>query len=47
MIEHLADGLTDHMERATAAGAGLMIEIEPYVLTGQMRRQACSIGPQS
>jgi hypothetical protein len=47
MIEHLADGLADCMERATAAGAGLMIEIEPYVLAGQMRRQACSIGPQS
>jgi hypothetical protein len=47
MIEHLADGLADCMERAAAAGAGLMIEIESYVLAGQMRRQAWPIGPQS
>src|SRR5471032_3328715 len=46
MIEHLADGLADHMQFA-AAGAGLMLKIEPYVLAGQMRRQAWSIGPRS
>src|SRR5882672_6090568 len=40
VIEHLADGLADHMQLAAAAGARLMIELEPHVLTGQMRRQA-------
>src|SRR5712671_4998059 len=43
MIEHLAD----HMQFAAAAGARLMLEIEPHVLAGQMRRQAWSIGPRS
>jgi hypothetical protein len=47
MIEHLADGLADHMQFAAAAGARLMIEIEPQVLAGQMRRQAWSIGSRS
>src|ERR1700730_5316129 len=47
MIEHLADSLADHMQFAAAAGAGLMLEIEPDVLAGQMRRQAWSIGPRS
>src|SRR5260370_42275371 len=47
MIEHLADSLADHMQFAAAAGAGLMFEIEPHVLAGQMRRQAWSIGPRS
>src|ERR1700682_619469 len=47
MIEHLADGLADHMQFAAAARARLMIEIKPDVLTGQMRRQAWSIGPRS
>jgi hypothetical protein len=46
MIEHLADSLADHMEFAAAARAGSMLEIEPNVLAGQMRRQAWSIGPQ-
>ena len=46
-IEHLADGLADHMQFTAAAGAGLMLEIEPDVLAGQMRRQAWSIGPRS
>ena len=40
MIEHLADGLADHMQLAAAAGAGLMIEIKPQVFAGRMRRQA-------
>lgn len=44
MIEHLADSLADHMQFAAAAGAPLMLKIEPHVLTGQMRRQAWSIG---
>jgi hypothetical protein len=39
MIEHLADGLADHMQFAATAGASLMLEIEPHVLAGQMRRQ--------
>ena len=47
MIEHLADSLADHMQFAAAAGARLMLEIEPHVLAGQMRRQAWSIGPRS
>src|ERR1700688_2252599 len=47
MIEHLADGLTDLMQFAAAAGARLMLEIEPHVLAGQMRRQAWSIRPRS
>src|SRR3984885_10347985 len=40
MIEHLADSLADHMQFTAAAGARLMLEIEPHVLAGQMRRQA-------
>ena len=47
MIEHLADRLADHMQFAAAAGARLMLKIEPHVLAGQMRRQAWSIGPRS
>src|SRR5882724_6862028 len=47
MIEHLADRLADHMQFAAAAGARLMLEIEPHVLARQMRRQAWSIGPRS
>jgi hypothetical protein len=39
MIEHLADSLADHMQFTAAAGAGLMLEIEPHVLAGQMRRR--------
>src|SRR5882724_3633694 len=38
MIEHLADGLADHMQLAATAGARLMFKIEPDVLAGQMRR---------
>src|SRR5258705_8368807 len=40
MIEHLADSLPDHMQFAAAAGTRFMLEIEPHVLAGQMRRQA-------
>ena len=40
MVEHLADGLADQVQRAAAAGAGLMLDIEPHVLARQMRRQA-------
>src|SRR5882672_6752958 len=47
MIEHLADGLADHMQFAAAAGARLMIEIKPQVLAGQMRRQAWPLGSHS
>src|ERR1700731_2942078 len=47
MIEHLADSLADYMQFTAAAGARLMLEIEPHVLAGQMRRQAWSIGPGS
>src|SRR5882672_7609125 len=47
LIEHLADGLADGMKLAAAAGARLMLEIEPHVFAGQMRRQAWSPGPRS
>src|SRR5258706_9017177 len=47
MIEHLADGLANHMQFTSAAGAGLMLKIEPNVLARQMRRQAWSIAPRS
>jgi hypothetical protein len=47
MIEHLADSLADHMQFTAAAGARLMLEIEPHILAGQMLRQAWSIGPRS
>jgi hypothetical protein len=47
MIEHLANGLADHMQFAAAAGAGLMLKIEPDFFAGQMRRQVWSIGPRS
>src|SRR6202165_6386595 len=38
MIEHLADRLADHMQFAAAAGARLMLKIQPDVLAGQLRR---------
>ena len=47
MIEHLADGLADHMQLAAAAGASLMLKIEPDVLTGLMRGQAWLLGSHS
>src|SRR5216683_3508492 len=47
MIEHLADSLADYMQFAAAAGARLMLEIEPHVLAGQMRRQAWPLGSHS
>src|SRR6266567_559113 len=47
VVQHLADGLADSMKLAAAAGAGLLIEIDPLVFTGQMRRQAWPIGPRS
>jgi hypothetical protein len=43
MIEHLADCLADQVQFATAAGAGLMLDIEPPVLARQVRREAWSI----
>jgi hypothetical protein len=46
MIEHLADRLADQVQFTAAAGARLMLEIEPDVLAGQVRRQAWSIGPR-
>ena|ERR1700756_3742057 len=35
MIEHLADRLADQVQFAAAAGARLMLEIEPHVLAGR------------
>jgi hypothetical protein len=43
MIEHLADGLADQVQGAAAAGAGVLLDIEPPVLAGQVFRQAWSI----
>jgi hypothetical protein len=40
VIEHLADGLTDWVQLAAAARAGPVLNIEPSVLTWQVRRQA-------
>jgi hypothetical protein len=36
MVEHLADGLADQMQRAPAARARLVLDIEPLVLAGQV-----------
>ena len=44
MVEHLADGLADQVQLAAAAGAGLMLDIEPHVLARQVRRQARPVG---
>jgi len=44
MIEHLADGLTDPMQLAAAAGADLVLEVEPHLFAGQVRRQARPLG---
>ena len=43
MIEHLADGLADQVQLAAAAGAGLVLDVEPPVLAGQVRGQARAI----
>jgi len=40
VVEHLARHLADQVQRAATAGAGLMLDIEPDVLAGQVRRQA-------
>ena len=40
VVEHLADRLADQVQRAAAAGAGLVLDIEPDILARQMRRQA-------
>lgn len=40
MIEHLADRLADQVQRTAAAGASLMLDIEPNILAGQVCRQA-------
>jgi hypothetical protein len=36
MIKHLADGLADQVQLAAAAGAVLVIDIEPHLLARQM-----------
>jgi hypothetical protein len=38
MVEHLADRLTDQMQRAATARAGLALNIKPDILARQMRR---------
>jgi len=40
VVEHLADRLTDQMQRAPTARAGLALKVKPDILTQQMRRQA-------
>jgi hypothetical protein len=40
MVEHLADRLTDQMQRATAARAGLALNIKPDIVSRQVRREA-------
>jgi hypothetical protein len=40
LVEHLADGLANHMQRATAARARTIFDAEPHVLAVQMGRQA-------
>src|SRR5712671_7154902 len=40
VVEHLARRLADQVQRAATAGAGLMLDIEPDVLAGEVRRQA-------
>ena len=47
MIEHLADRLADQVQLAAAAGAGLVLNIEPSVLARQVRRQARPLVPRS
>ncbi len=42
-----APGSGDTTAEWAAAGAGLLIEIDPHIFTGQMRRQAWPIGPRS
>jgi hypothetical protein len=44
MVEHLAHRLADHMQRAAAAGAGLMLDIEPPVIARQVCWQARPLG---
>jgi hypothetical protein len=39
MIEHLADRLADQVQLAAAAGAGLVLDIEPHLLARQMHWQ--------
>ena len=34
IIEHLADRLSDPVQLAAAAGAGLLFKIEPHLLAG-------------
>jgi hypothetical protein len=46
MIEHLADGLTDQVQWAAAAGTGLMFDVDPPFLTRQRCSQARSINPR-
>ena len=46
MIEHLAESLADHMQGATAAGAGAMVKVEPHLFAWQMRRQAWPLRPR-
>jgi hypothetical protein len=47
MIEHLADGLTDRMQRAAAVRTVLMVDIKPQVLAGRcagmLARSVCDL----
>ena len=39
VVEHLADALADEVERTAAARAGLLLDVDPPVLTFQVWRQ--------
>jgi hypothetical protein len=46
MVEHLADSLADPTQLAAAAGARLLLDIEPHLLAGQMSRHARPLDEQ-
>jgi hypothetical protein len=46
MVQHLADSLTNHMQCAAATRTGVMLDIEPHVFAGELRRQAWPVYPR-
>jgi hypothetical protein len=42
-VEHLGDVFTDPMQRAVAAGAGLVLDIDDYLVACQMHRQRAAV----
>src|SRR5207302_5526860 len=43
-VQHLADAFTDDMQRAPAAAAGCVVNIEPHILARQMIGQRLAMG---